>query len=265
VPASWSLDTPGTGPKVAATPDGAFVVAGTAGPGAALDGTALSGLFVAKIAASGEDVLWAQSFAVTDLATVGALAVDEAGDVYVGGDTQSSKLTIGASTFTRPAKSIIDPYPALGFVAKLSGASGAPAWARGSIGGTTHVRAIAARGGIVAVAGAFTQAMGFGGPTLSAQRYGGYVYALDAGDGTAKWADGFDATGDTGAAANGVALDANGKLYAAIDWRGTLTGMAPAAAPPDPGAFQQGALIVAGSATDAGSPSGSARICRRRR
>ena len=92
--------------------------------------TLASDNFVAKLDAAGQYV-WAVQMADNQSATVGGLAVDAAGDVYVTGSFDSYSLRFGASGFILYNSSADGE----GFIAKLSGVTGQWLWAR-RVGGT---------------------------------------------------------------------------------------------------------------------------------
>jgi hypothetical protein len=105
-------------------PDGSLLVVGRYTGPAAFGDTRLegTGCFVAKVAREDGRVLWARGFGGRGYAQCRSVAVDAAGDVLITGLFQGA-LSMGTETWTSAGESDL-------FLAKLSGADGAPRWAR---------------------------------------------------------------------------------------------------------------------------------------
>ena len=166
-----------------------------------------SDVFVAKLDPAG-NYLWAVQLGDNQSATVGGLAVDAAGDVYLTGSFTSYSLRVGAGgpqLFNSSARGE-------GFVAKLSGTTGYTFWAR-RIGGTGDdglgslavnqagdLYVLGSSGSLVADVGPFT---------LTNPQ--GFLAKLSPG-GTWLWVR---PVGNANASATHLLLDAQGGLYLA--------------------------------------------------
>jgi hypothetical protein len=168
-------------------------------------------LFVAKIAGATGNVMWAKAFG--DAFSQGnTVAVDAAGQVFVTG-TFGGSLDFGGGTLTAPPGT----FPA--FVAKLTGANGAPVWSRAFYGYSDQGTGLAVDGaGDVVVAGYGADGSDFGGGPRFAGNGVAFLAKLSGQSGAHLWSQMFVGANTAGATRGvfpSVALDAAGNIVLA--------------------------------------------------
>lgn len=142
-------------------------------------------IYVMKLDPKGV-VTWVVAFGGTLDDQAEAIAVDDAGDVYLSGNFRSTTLTIGNTIALAGGGGT-----RAGFVAKIKGADGTGQWAAVMGGGSTYCPKLAAGAGIVA-AGCRYDGGTFANPKATLTSFGssdGAVVAFDP-SGTVKWATG---------------------------------------------------------------------------
>jgi len=160
--------------------------------------------FVAKLDASGT-VLWAKTFGGSGATASGqSLAVDNSGNVYLGGYFQSANLTT-------PALTKIGTYDA--FAIKLD-STGATTWAKnfGGSGASAYGQSIAVDGTGNVYLGGYIQSANLTTPTLT--KIGttdAFAIKLDS-TGAITWAKNFGGNGAT-VRGYGIAVDGTGNVY----------------------------------------------------
>ena len=160
--------------------------------------------FVAKLDPSGT-VLWARNFGGSSASVVGkGIAVDDSGNIYLGGYFQFANLTT-------PALAKVGTQDA--FALKLD-SSGATTWAKnfGGSSATAYGSAIAVDGsGNVYLGGYFTSANLTTPALTKIGTFDAFTLKLDT-SGATTWARGFGGPGAT-ALGQGIAVDGSGTVY----------------------------------------------------
>jgi hypothetical protein len=173
--------------------------------------------FVAKYDTAGQ-LMWNQSLGGAGNEAALGVAMNNAGDIFVSGDFNTS-LTIGSTTINRSPNSVQD-----GFVARLD-SNGTPVWLQGYGGGSAaSARGITIAGsGNVFVTGYFAGDTTFGLSTFSSIRNTIDIFVLELmPDGQVKnfqQAGGEASGGDIG---NAIAIDTNGDQIVVGSFTGTV-------------------------------------------
>ena len=188
-----------------------FIAGYFAGPTLVLGGVTLNKLgsqsaFAAKLSAAGA-VQWAQKFGGSGAYVYGlGIAVDGAGNAYLGGYFQSADLTVPALTRLGSSDT---------FAVKLAGADGATTWAQrfGGSGASAYGSCIAVDSAGSVYLGGYFQTANLTTPALT--KLGvqdAFALKLAAADGTLTWGKNF---GGSGASVRGsaIAADRVGNVY----------------------------------------------------
>jgi hypothetical protein len=204
---------------------GNVIVAGLFSGTLSLGGTTLvsagdSDVFVAKLDAAGNH-LWSKRFGGVGAQGARGVAVDAAGDVIVTGDFAQT-INFGGSTFTALPTPTIEYND--GFIAKLSGATGAHIWSMpfGSSYGDSGRAVVCDASNNVYVGGYFNEdtAFGFGGPVVMDQGLiDGFVVKLDP-SGNHVWSRTIGPDGDQ--SVQGIGIDAAGNVTVAGYFEATI-------------------------------------------
>jgi hypothetical protein len=175
------------------------------GAGKKLSSTKGRDTFVVKLDPAG-NTLWAQSLGgtggglnVNDEYATG-IAVDPAGDVYVGGWTDSGTMTFGPTTTTKDTNAF-----ALTFMAKLGGSDGAARWIVGMSGTDDGITTRSV--GVAASANAAYLLITFGGTKLKIDGGGTLANNDNPASGSGDWAiAAFEPTNHALLWANGIGM-----------------------------------------------------------
>jgi len=201
--------------RVAVTSAGETVVAGsTFDSGGSLGGATYAGgsaLFVIKLSSSGTGLWSFDDVSGSIMVSAEALVVQDDGDVLIVGST-SGDVTFGST-----------PLPGSGartFLLRLS-ADGDVLSAHAFGNATTRLLAVTAVGNDVVLGGAFSSAVDFGGPTLTAVSGEDLFLARVTEDGQHVWSERFGEGGDQSVTSLDVGAD--GALYAAGLYNGSLS------------------------------------------
>jgi hypothetical protein len=179
-------------------------------------------VYVAKLSGANGSYLWARSFGDVFPDSGVALATDQTGDVFVTGYYNSASIDFGCGALTKAAGN------ADGFLAKLSGASGACKWSKAFSGpGDKGSRGVAVdKDGNVVVAGVFPYSINIGGTLLTASGTSDTFLAKFSNTGSLVSASHFGGVGAS-TSSSGVATDAGGNivltgsLYGTANFGGT--------------------------------------------
>lgn len=199
-----------------------------------------SDCFVARYDAAG-NYLWARRIGGTDWDYTFGLAVDSAGNAYVGGYFRGTLSFAGTSTTLTSGSGVNNP-----FIAKYD-ASGNLLWARALTGtGTGYLRGLRVDGsGNVIVTGTFSGTLNFNpagtAVSLTASGFDLFIAKYSA-SGVASWAKRVDSSNSV--YYPNVAVDSGGNILVATSFAGTLNA--------DPNG---GSLPVVGAASSSGPTS----------
>ena len=214
--AQLGATTYATANAVAATPSGDVVLTGgfdgsmtlaTPGAPAILVGSGGGGdIVVVKLSGGDGSPLWAKRFGGTGFDEGRAIGVDGSGDVFVAG-TFAGTVTIGGNVFPSAGGDDV-------LVAKLSGATGEPVWARrfGDTGSdSAYALAVDSAGDVIVGGQTRSTSVSFGGSNLTGPghvwigRYGGA-------DGAHRWSRRFGASSDGADFARSIVADGLGNV-----------------------------------------------------
>jgi hypothetical protein len=150
-------------------------------------------VFVAKLASSNGTGVWQKRLGGANYDEVASLALDAAGNAYVTGYFSGSQFSAGSFALNSAGSND-------GFLVKLSGATGDPAWAKGMGGTSSDVPSSCTvdSGGNVLVAGYFQSGnFAIGGAVFNLATAGGsdaFVARFDGSTGNGLWARSFGGT-----------------------------------------------------------------------
>jgi hypothetical protein len=181
----------------------------------ALTANGTADAFIAKFDMTTGELVWAQLYGGAGTQRVQSIAVDDAGDIYVGGYFDTGFAPGG--TIMPLVANAVDS-----FVMKATGADGTPVWVWHG-GGTSDQQvyelAVDAATGEAVVTGNYAGVMNTGVSSLTAATSDGFLVKLDAA-GVAVW--GIDFGGDQVDNGEGLEVDGAGNIYLAGNFAETI-------------------------------------------
>ena len=202
-----------SGKAIVVSDQGAVCVAGVFGSQVDFGGGALSSAgqddaFVACYSASNGSYLWARALGGAGADAAQSLAVDPAGNLYVGGKF-SETANFGGGALTSAGRTDM-------WMAKLSATNGAHVWSK-RVGGASDdlLSGIAVdSAGAVFLSGTFVGTIDFGGPPLSSTGANAmFLASVGGSDARHIWSKSFGTDWPLGDSALAVAVAQNGQVY----------------------------------------------------